>query len=299
MKFKFLLIGLALALMLCISPVAAVSGDDFEVVIDKSGDINTYKYCNKNTPGEKYIELHSDGTHWLNSIVTFKPANIPNAPMMVVSGRYPSNIYLPKSVDEWEIKYYSRPFYSPSLDVEFLKNADVVNLKEFFGDHVDGGLYLWLSLYQVITTGPVGIDSSIVYYLKDVVDIETYTYSYVNSSNEKYIEISIDHTNILYSRVTFKPADIPDAPTMVVYTSNVNANVYLPKSVDEWEIKYYSRFLYPPSLDVEFLKNADVVNLKEFFGDHVDGGLLLELNFGQYIYTNINRGYCRHIPSVD
>lgn len=50
MKIKFMLI--MLALVLCISPVAAVSGDDFEVVIDKSGDINTYTYFNKNNPDE-------------------------------------------------------------------------------------------------------------------------------------------------------------------------------------------------------------------------------------------------------
>ena len=34
MKFKFMLIGIALALMLCISPVGGFTGEDFRITAD-------------------------------------------------------------------------------------------------------------------------------------------------------------------------------------------------------------------------------------------------------------------------
>ena len=94
MKFKIMLIGLALALVLCISPVVAVTGDDFKDVFEVVDGVDTYKYLNLNDPGEKYIELHTEGTRCLNSIVVFKPANIPDAPMMKVDTFKKSSVIL-------------------------------------------------------------------------------------------------------------------------------------------------------------------------------------------------------------
>ena len=168
MKLKFLLIGLALVLMLCISPVAAVSGNDFEIVIDDSGDIPTYKYLNPNykvhpdcpnTPGEKYYKIHTSGTLVLKSFVTFKPANIPDAPTMMVDTNGKADIYLPYySVDEWEIKYYSNfRSMSPPYD-KYLKNAGTVNVKWVFGQYLPRGLELWLSTQQMIVTSGTHYD---------------------------------------------------------------------------------------------------------------------------------------------
>jgi hypothetical protein len=150
-----MLIGLAaLALMLCISPVAALSGDDFEVVIDESGWGYTYTYHNVNDPSEEYIKISTGDTQWMYSLVTFKPADIPDAPTMMVDtyhSLHPKTIYLSQSVDYWDIKYYSS--YSNGLknpDPKFLKNHGIVNLKEFFGEYIKYGLRLELSWYQCI-----------------------------------------------------------------------------------------------------------------------------------------------------
>jgi hypothetical protein len=157
-----MLIGTMLALMLCISPVVAVSGSDFEVVIDDSGDIPTYKYCNPNykkhpdcpnSPGEKYFLISCRGTDWLKSFVTFKPANIPDAPTMMVDTNSKVNIYLPYyTVDAWEIKYYSNfRKMSPPYD-KYLKNAGTVNVKMVFGEYLPRGLELWISADQLLCT---------------------------------------------------------------------------------------------------------------------------------------------------
>jgi hypothetical protein len=153
-----MLIGLAL--MLCISPVAAVSADDFEVVITKSDEKNiftgssklsTYTYSNVNNQSEEYFWVNTTGTKNMFSYVTFKPANIPDAPEMVVETKNGSkDIYLPQSVDVWDIKYYSHssPMSSPSH--KYLKNAGVVNLNEYFKGEFRNYLYLELSLGQFI-----------------------------------------------------------------------------------------------------------------------------------------------------
>jgi hypothetical protein len=148
MKFKFMLIGVALALMLCISPVAAVSGSEFKIVIDDSGDIPTYTYKNRAYPNEKYIHIHTSGTNWFCSLVTFKPANIPDAPVMVVDTSYcEKEILLTNSVDKWEIKYYSSFWYKPTEpDPEYLKYAGVFNLNELFGEYISKGSWLELQL---------------------------------------------------------------------------------------------------------------------------------------------------------
>jgi hypothetical protein len=147
MKIKFMLIGIALALMLCISPVAAVSGTDFEIVHDDSQYYDTYEYRNVNDPDEKYINVFTVGTHWLKSIVTFKPANIPDAPVMEVDTSFcEKDILLPQSVDEWDIKYYSRLWYKPTLEGKYLKREGVVNLKKEFRESLSHGAWLNLEL---------------------------------------------------------------------------------------------------------------------------------------------------------
>ena len=151
MKFKFMLIGIALALVLCISPVAAVSGNDFGIENDESGDYESYTYHNVNDPNEKYTKIYTGGTRWLNSIVTFKPANIPDAPRIGVDTNKRACIYLPQSVDEWEIKYYSRFFFTPRLDDKYLKNAGIVNLNEFLEGCTSSELILELSWGQFIS----------------------------------------------------------------------------------------------------------------------------------------------------
>lgn len=153
MKFKFMLIGIALALMLCISPVAAVSGNDFEVEIDKSGWVYTYTYHNVNDPSEEYIKISAGDTQFMNSLVTFKPAYIPDAPTMVINASFsirPKTIYLSQSVDSWDIKYYSVFKSEVSPDPKFLKNYGIVNLKELFGEYIKDGLRLELSMCQCI-----------------------------------------------------------------------------------------------------------------------------------------------------
>ena len=155
-----MLIGLALVLALCITPVAAVPGNDFEIVIDDSDDIPTYKYLNNNfkvhpdcpnSPGEKYFKIQIYGTSWLKSFVTFKPANIPDAPVMMVDTNSKVNVYLPYySVSVWEIKYYSNfREMSPPYD-QYLKNAGTVNVKLVFGHYLPRGLELWLGLDQLL-----------------------------------------------------------------------------------------------------------------------------------------------------
>ena len=176
MKLKFMLIGLALALMLCISPVAAVSGNDFEIEIDESGIIYSYKYCNVNDPDEEYFEIFTQGTTVMHSFVTFKPANIPDAPKMVVSTyggikekiplprqfSLPRKFYLPKSVDEWVIKYYSSLCYESKPKPRTLKNACVINLNEYFGENAHY-FYLELSAGQFILS-----DTAKCYIIPDV-----------------------------------------------------------------------------------------------------------------------------------
>jgi hypothetical protein len=154
MKQIKLLIGIALALMLCTSTVGAVSGGDFDIDIDNFNDDghDTYKYYNKYAQYDKYIHIHTSGTNWLCSLVTFKPANIPDAPVMVVdTSYYEKEILLTNTVDKWEIKYYSvfgKRLKNP--DSKYLKNAGVVNLNEFFGEHIKDGLNLELSTGQYI-----------------------------------------------------------------------------------------------------------------------------------------------------
>lgn len=145
-------IGIMLVLMLCISPVAAFTGDEYIDVVDESGDIPSYTYKNWAYLNEKYIHIYSCGTHWLKSFVTFKPANIPDAPKMYVYTNNKCDIYLPKSVDEWEIEYYSRWRHEPNICIEDLKCSGVINLNEYFGEYIEKGLYLYLSTNQEISS---------------------------------------------------------------------------------------------------------------------------------------------------
>lgn len=150
MKQITLLIGIVLSLVLCITTVAAVTGDDFEVVIDKSGYFESYTYLNVNNPDELYTDIYTYGTCYLHSLVTFKPANIQGAPVMMVDTDKCGVIHLPRSVDDWEIKYYSSFESLSYLDPKYLKNSGVVNLNQFFGKYISEGLTLELSQGQFI-----------------------------------------------------------------------------------------------------------------------------------------------------
>ena len=157
MQFKNLLIvigflvALVLALALCTGPVVALCGGDFEDVFEKVDGVDTYKYLNLNNPDEKYFKIHCDGTIILHSMVTFKPANIPDAPkMLVYTYKGSRNIFLPQSVDEWEIEYYSRFLHEPNICVEHLKNSGVANIHKVFTKYTEKGLILELSAGQFI-----------------------------------------------------------------------------------------------------------------------------------------------------
>ena len=142
MKIIHVIISIMMALVLCITPVAAVSADDFEVDIYKTEPSHghaTYKYWNLNNKSEVYTYIATDHTIFLDSQITFKPANIPDAPEMVVNTWCKdAQIYLPRSVDEWEIKCYichCALTYddSPSSRVHHyhLICADVIDINEF------------------------------------------------------------------------------------------------------------------------------------------------------------------------
>ena len=157
MKIIHMIIGIAMVLMLCISPVGGFTGEDFRIIIEDSDKLNihTYTYQNWAYVNEKYFKIYTGGTRWLCSCVTLKPANISDAPVMVVDTGNTDKlvtIYLPHSVDEWEIKYYSNsdPFDKP--DDKYLKNAGTVNLNKFFKNQIKNGegLYLELSWNQHI-----------------------------------------------------------------------------------------------------------------------------------------------------
>lgn len=153
MKTVYMIIGTMLVLALCITPVAAVSGDDFKVLKYKEDGIFWHKYRYMAYSNDEYIEIHPGWTLLLDSMVTFKPANIPDAPVMMVDTNDPVDIYLPYySVSVWEIKYYSNfRDMSPPYD-KYLKNAGTVNVKMVFGEYLPRGLELWLSAEQLLCT---------------------------------------------------------------------------------------------------------------------------------------------------
>ena len=160
MKQIYLLIGIMLALVVCITPVAALTGDDFEIVTEKIGcSTDMYKYSYLSDPNEEYTKIATDCTVVVYTYVTFKPANIPDAPVMVVdTHQHWAHVYLPKCVDEWEVKYYL--CYDCSYH---LKSAGVINLNEFiegyfmkgvwFDEFIERGLHLeigWFGLNACI-----------------------------------------------------------------------------------------------------------------------------------------------------
>ena len=156
MKIIHVIIGLMLALVVCITPVAAVSADDFKVDLCEDNKPGTHTYSNLNNPDEIYFKLYTQGTLWMQSRVTFKPANISDAPLMVVNTyRKSAYIRLPQSVDEWEIKYYSHYECMPSLDDKYLKNAGVVNLNKKFATQIEMGMVLLLELSKDQTIHPM------------------------------------------------------------------------------------------------------------------------------------------------
>lgn len=153
MKPIILLIGIMLLLALCTGPVGALCGADFEDVFEVVDGVDTYTYLNLNDPDEKYTKIQCSRTYILNSFVTFRPHNIPDAPKMLVHTNKGSRyIYLPKSVDEWEIDYYSRFWHEPNICDEHLKCSGVVNLNEYFGKYIEKGLNLCFSTNQDISS---------------------------------------------------------------------------------------------------------------------------------------------------
>lgn len=132
-------------------------------------------------------------------------------------------------------------------------------------------------------------------------DMKLYTYHNDTNPDEKYIQIFVNGTTCMKSYVTLKPVGIDGAPVMVVYTYLRKVYIDLPQSVDEWEIKYYSRhWLKKPSLTPKYLKNAGVVNLKKELGKYIPDGLHLELSSGQFFGTSAVFPTAKwSIPSVD
>lgn len=327
MKKITLLIGLMLALVLCITPVAAVSAtpvatvsnDDF-YFYTHTWDDGTYKwyiYARSDSSAEmNYFPVFLHGSR--NSLVTFKPAHIPDAPTMVVKGGENAWARLPKCVDYWEIKYYSGFNSTVKQDDDYLQNAGVVNLYELFKKYNSYDFYLELIDGKYIMS-PATSKPALIYTIPDAPAPEAkvtgdgfkiisseengwhqHKYCNLNNPNEKYIVIHTEGTKGKISQVTFKPANIEGAPVMVAKTTQRNVRFYLPQSVDEWEIKYYSGFNSFDQQDVKYLKNAGVVNLKEYFEECILDELWLELSLGQYIaYShNVITGTRYSIPDV-
>ena len=318
MKFKFIIIGIMLALVVCITPVAAVLADDFVIYIDEvDGKPVTYTYFNQKNLYDEYTVIYAYGTVWKHSLVTFKAANIEGAPVMVVDTYCKeAYIYLPRSVDEWEIKYYHGDSYNLAisyLDDKYLKNAGVVNLNKVFGNHVKDGLWLEIfyglrieslnnpsPIYRIpeVKIPPV-VPVSADLFEVDIVDVDghdVYDYRNVIDPNDGTFWIWTGGTHWLNSYVTFKPVGIKGAPVMVVDTSR-KTSITLPQCVDEWEIKYYSSTEPLSQPDRDYLKNAGVVNLKQFFGDETVFDLDLSKN--QTIHSRHNQsGPTYVIPEV-
>ena len=169
MKIKIILFGIALVLALCISPVAAVCGDGFEIVEDWSGRIASYTYCYKDDPNETYTQIYTDGSYNSYSLVTFEPANIPDAPKMFVNTTGARYIYLPRCVDDWEIRYYycySDMDYGDHSRHNHLKYAGVVNLNEYFGEYIKRGLF-FRTYHKPLIQCQVLLDSSPVYFFPE------------------------------------------------------------------------------------------------------------------------------------
>jgi hypothetical protein len=81
-----------------------------------------------------------------------------------------------------------------------------------------------------------------------------------------------------------------------------NCVIYLSRSVDEWEIKYYSTYkdVTPQNLiNDKYLKNSGVINLKTYFekDDWWDKYLKLRISRGQYICGDSGKVW--YIPDVD
>ena len=151
MKTVYMIIGTMLVLALSISPVA---GDKYEAPWDEYGHYQNYKYRNLYNQSEEYTTIQTEGTLFYDSFVSFRPANIPDAPTMVVRTHPIAHMkkydkiyfYLPRSVDEWVIKYYSFPGRMPNYYDKYLKNKGVFNLNELFGEYISKGSWLELQL---------------------------------------------------------------------------------------------------------------------------------------------------------
>jgi hypothetical protein len=146
--------------------VTALSGDDINITTEIFERRDYYIYNNTANPDEHYITIYTTGTKWLKSVVTFRPANIPDAPTMVVDTSDPAVILLPRSVDEWEIKYYRRFWPLDAPNEKYLKNACVVNIRMIAESYITGRVILELSDGQYFTSMQV---SRVCCYIPEVV----------------------------------------------------------------------------------------------------------------------------------
>lgn len=141
----------------------------YEVVCTADGKYWSYKYRNVNDPNEKYTQIYTDGSYNRYSLVTFEPANIPDAPKMSVNTTGARYIYLPRCVDDWEIRYYycySDMDYGDHSRHKHLKYAGVVNLNEYFGEYIKRGLF-FRTYHEPLIQCQVLLDSSPVYFFPE------------------------------------------------------------------------------------------------------------------------------------
>ena len=106
-----MIIGIAMVLMLCITPVAA-SYDDWEIVVDHISIIDMYTYRNIVNPVDEYgvfleplspyISLNPN----LSLAVTIISPVMGTGPSIYLPPDIHAVIYLPCCIKEWQIKYY-------------------------------------------------------------------------------------------------------------------------------------------------------------------------------------------------
>lgn len=91
------------------------------------------------------------------------------APKMFVNTTGARYIYLPRCVDDWEIRYYycySDMDYGDHSRHNHLKYAGVVNLNEYFGEYIKRGLF-FRTYHEPLIQCQVLLDSSPVYFFHE------------------------------------------------------------------------------------------------------------------------------------
>jgi hypothetical protein len=147
------------------SIVSSSNGFEINHYSNDGNDYSWYVYTDTKNPNDQCYDLFTRGTKWLNSIVTFRPANIPGALTMNVDTHRPRHISLPRSIDVWEVKYYSSFWYFDYPEPKKLKNSGIFNLREITNQTTLKHIYMELSLDQYLSPG--GPDNT-KYYIPDV-----------------------------------------------------------------------------------------------------------------------------------